>query len=128
MATMARVTATNLGMAYAAAAAGQAPAVIASPANGDLIPIGLGQGTLLMFRTAGTAATVIITSVINPPYGTNVNLTVTLAATDFQVAFLDNDQQPGRFDQVGLVPANAGYVLLNYTTPSALTVYAVTLP
>ena len=109
---------------YASAAGGVALPVISSPANGDLVPISSGRGTLLIFQTSGTAATVVIKSVLAPPYGTNTDVTVTLASTDIQAEFIRNDGI-GRFDQGG---ANAGLVMLNYTTPTALKVYAVTIP
>jgi hypothetical protein len=89
------------------------------------VPISSGRGTLLMFRTGGTAITVTIKNVVVPPYGTGGDLTVTLAATDFQCVFIANDGS-GRFDQGG---SNAGLAQLTYA-PSAtgLSVNAVTIP
>jgi hypothetical protein len=124
MTTMTRVTATNIDSHFAPAAAGQAPGVIAAPANGDLVPISSGSGTLLIFQTTGTAATVTIVEVVAPPFGAGGNITVTLAATDFQTVFITNDGV-NRFDQGG---ANIGLAMLNYTTPTGLTVRAVTIP
>src|SRR3982750_2243876 len=96
--TMSRVTATNIDEAYASATAGVAPGVISSPANGDLVPISSGRGTLLMFQTTGTGTVVTLTNVVAPPYGTGGNVTVTCAATDFQTVFIDNTSVD-RFDQ-----------------------------
>lgn len=129
MATMTRVTATPVDSKYASATAGQAlttapTGVITSPANGDLIPISSGRGTLLMFRTTGTGSTITIDSVTPSSYGTDVNITVTLAATDFQVVWIPNDGV-GRFDQGA---ANAGLLSLSYSSVTGLTVYAVTIP
>ena len=125
MATMARVTAPNLGIVYQPATAGTAPGVISSPANGDLIPISSGNGTLIMFQTTGTGTTITIANVVAPPYGTGGNVTVTLAATDFQVVWIDNDVSPGRFDQGG---ANTQLLSLSYSSTTTLTVRAVTIP
>lgn len=125
MTTMTRVTVTNVGAAYAAAAAGQAPGALALGSVGpDQVPISSGRGTLLIFQTTGTSAVITITNFVAPPYGTGGNLTVTMAATDFQVVFIANDGS-GRFDQGPGV--NVGTVTLTYTTPTALTVRAVTV-
>lgn len=125
MTTMTRVTAINVGAAFAAAAAGQAPGALATASVGpDQVPISSGRGTLLIFQTTGTAATIVVSNVVAPPYGTGGNITVTMAATDFQVLFLANDGT-GRFDQGPGV--NVGTVTLTYTTPTALTVRAVTV-
>jgi hypothetical protein len=121
--TMTRVTAINVDSKYAAAAAGQAPGVIAAPASGDLVPISSGSGTMLMFQTTGTSTVITVVNVVAPPYGTGGSITVTMAATDFQILFLDNDGV-GRFDQGP--GANAGLVMLNYTSVTGLTVRAVT--
>jgi hypothetical protein len=122
--TMSRVTGVAIGAAYAQNSAGQAPGVIAAPANGDLVPISSGRGTLLMFRTTGTGSTVTLNSMVLSSYGTDVDITVTLAATDFQFVWIPNDGS-GRFDQGG---ANAGLLSLNYSSVTGLTVYAVTIP
>jgi len=128
MATMTRVTAANLGAAFAGAAAGQQWGVLATPVNGDLIPIGSGQGTLIAFRTTGTASTIVIDSVLTTQYGTDQDLTVTLAATDFQFIFIDSDGY-NRFDQGPNNPANAGLLKIStYSSTVGLTVYGVTIP
>lgn len=124
MATMARVTATNIDESYSAATAGAAPGVISSPANGDLIPISSGRGTLIMFQTTGTGTVVTLANVVAPPYGTGGNITVTCAATDFQTVFIDNTAVD-RFDQGA---ANAGLLSLSYTSVTGLTVRAITIP
>lgn len=134
MATMTRVTATPIDVTYAPATAGQAlstapTGAITSPANGDLIPISSGRGTLLMFQTTGTGATITLTNQVAPPYGGAAsvgNIVITLATTDFQTVFISNDGVD-RFDP-GVGQTNAGFVTLNYTTPSALVVRAITIP
>lgn len=125
MATMTRVTATAVGASYAAATAGQAPGVLVTPANGDLVPVSSGSGTLLMFQTTGTGTIVTLANVVAPPYGTGGSITVTCAATDFQVILILNDSVD-RFDQGP--GANVGLVSLSYTSVTGLTVRAVTLP
>lgn len=122
--TMSRVTAKSLDASYGSATAGDAPGVISAPANNDLVPISSGSGTLLTFITSGTGATVVISNVVAPPYGTGGDVTVTLAATDIQQVWIRNDGR-NRFDQGG---GSAGFVKLTYTTPTALKVYAVTIP
>jgi hypothetical protein len=122
--TMSRVTATKIDETYSGATAGQAPGVIASPANGDLIPISSGSGTLLMFQTTGTGTVVTIANVVAPPYGTGGSVTVTCAATDFQTFYVDNTSVD-RFDQGA---ANAGFASLSYTSVTGLTVRAITIP
>lgn len=124
MATMTRTTMTPLNAAYSGATAGQTPGVIAAPANGDLIPVSSGSGTLLMFQTAGTGSTITIANVVAPPYGSGGNVTVTCAATDFQTVYIANDYLD-RFDQGG---GNAGLVSLSYSSTPTLTVRAVTIP
>lgn len=125
MATMTRVTATPIDASYSATTGGQAPGAITSPANGDLIPISSGRGTLIIAITSGTGATVILTNVTAPAWGSGGNVTLTLATTDIQCVLLGNDGVD-RFDQGP--PTNPGMVLVNYTTASALKVYAVTIP
>jgi hypothetical protein len=122
--TMSRVTMPAVDATYSGSTAGTAPGVIATPANGDLIPISSGNGTLLAFRTTGTLSVITIANVVAPAWGSGGNLTVSLAATDFQFLYLHNDGVD-RFDQGG---ANAGLVSLSYSSVTGLTVYAVTIP
>ena len=122
--TMTRTTMTPLNATYSGTTAGQTPGVIASPANGDLVPISSGSGTLIIFQTAGTGSTITIANVVAPPYGTGGNVTVTCSATDFQTVYITNDYLD-RFDQGS---SNAGYVSLSYSSTTSLTVRAVTIP
>lgn len=121
--TMSTVTATPVDSAYASATAGQAPGAITAPAANDLVPISAGRGTLIVFITSGTGSTVTLTNVVAPPYGTGGDITVVLASTDIQFAFIRNDPAK-RFDQA----ANAGYLKLTYSSTAAIKVYAVVIP
>jgi hypothetical protein len=131
MTTMTRVTAVPIDANYASATAGQALTtnpigVLTAPANGDLIPISSGRGTLLTFQTTGTGAVITLANQVAPPYGTGGSITVTCAATDFQAVFISNDG-PDRFD-TGVGTANAGLISLSYTSTVGLTVRAITIP
>lgn len=127
--TMSRVTLAKLNALFQAATSGVSIATaptgaITAPANGDLIPISSGNGTVLIFITSGTGSTITIKNVIPPPYGTGGDVTVTCAATDIQAVYIENDGV-GRFDQGG---GSAGLVQLQYSSTAALKVYAVTIP
>lgn len=123
MAQVARIVMPNVGGQYATATAGTSPAW-AAMAAGDLFAIGSGQGTLLAFRTAGTGITVTLDSVAPTQYGTDVNVTVVLAATDEQWVFIDNDGY-SRFDQGP--GANLGFIAVSYSVTTAGTRAAVTI-
>jgi len=130
MTTMTRVTAPPVDASYQPATAGQAlttspTGCITAPANGDLIPISSGRGTLLTFQTTGTPSVVTLVEVLAPPFGTGGSITVTCAATDFQAVFINNDGAD-RFDS-GPGTANAGLVQLTYAG-TTLTVRAITIP
>src|SRR5262245_14406041 len=124
MATLARTTLTPVGSTYASATAGQAAGYQAAAAGGDLIPISSGRGTVVRFKTGGTAATVTLDSVVLSSYGTDVNITVTLAATDEQEVYIVNDGV-GRFDQGG---GNPQLLSVTYSTNTNVSVAAKTIP
>lgn len=123
MAQVTRIIMPNLGGVYATATAGTSPAW-AAMAAGDLFAIGSGQGTLIGFRTAGTAITVTLDSVVQTQYGTDVNVTVVLGITDEQWVFIDNDGY-NRFDQGP--GANLGFIAASYSVTTAGTRAAVTI-
>lgn len=100
---------------------GQAAGFVAAAGGGDMFPIS-GQGILLTIRSAGTACTATINSVIASNYGDDKDVTVVLAATDEQEVFIKND---GRFDQGGV---NAGLIAVTYTAVTNVTVKAKTIP
>jgi hypothetical protein len=126
MTTMTRVTAAAINSLFQAAAAGDVPGKIVTPATNDLIPISSGRGTLLIVQTTGTTNTLVIKNVVAPPYGTGGDVTLTLAATDLQTAYISNDGA-GRFDQGG---ANVQYAKLTFGTSPAtgMTIWAVAIP
>jgi len=128
MTTMTRVTMTPIDASYASAVGGQAPGVIVTPSSGDFVPISSGRGTLISFQTTGTGNTVVLTNQVAPAYGTGGNITITLAATDFQQVFIGNDGTD-RFD-TGVGTANAGLITMTFAPSPAtgLTIRAVTIP
>lgn len=124
MATLARVALVPVGANFAGATVGQAAGFQAATLAGDLIPISSGRGTLITFRTAGTGAVVTFVSPVLSNYGTAVNPTMTLAATDEQEVFIANDGG-GRFDQQ---PTNPQLLSVTYSSVTTLTVKAKTIP
>lgn len=123
MAQLTRIIMPNIGADYTGATAGTSPAW-AAMAAGDLFPVGSGQGTLLGFRTAGTAITATLVSVVPERYGDNKSVTVVLAATDEQWIFIDSDGF-NRFDQGP--GANLGFISVTYSVLTAGTRAGVTI-
>lgn len=124
MATLARTTLVPVGSSYALATAGQAAGFVAASGGGDLIPISSGRGTILRFRTAGTGATITLDSIVLSSFGTDVNVTLTLAATDEQEVYIVNDGG-NRFDNQ---PTNPQLLSVTYSSVTSLTVAAKTIP
>lgn len=124
MATFARIVMPNLGQFYSTASAGTSPGFSAAAGGGDFFPISSGQGTLIAIRTAGTGSTVTLDSVLQTAYGTDVNVTITMSATDEKWVFIDNDGY-GRFDQGP--GANVGLVAVTYSSVTTMTIAAVTI-
>lgn len=106
---------------YGAATAGQVAAPTAGGGGGDTVPL-IGSEVILIFRTTGTASTVTLDSVVLSNYGTDVNITVVLAATDAQWVRIKVDE---RFKQVS---GNVGNLNLSYTSVTGLTVDAKYIP
>lgn len=118
MATLARSVLTQVGLGSSAGSnAGQGAGYQAADVAGDLVPVS-GRGTILKVKSTGTAVTVTIDSVRPSDYGTDVNITMVLAATDEQEIYLAND---GRWDQGG---GNAGYASLTYSQVVGVSVAA----
>jgi hypothetical protein len=102
------------------ATAGQAVPSNAASGGGDNV-LASGTWLLLSFATTGTASVVTIDSVAPSNYGTDVNVTVTMGATDYQEVMIYLPDL--RFIQ----PAGAGVpgsVALTYTSVVGLTVRA----
>ena len=124
MATLSRVTATEVGGAYTSAVCGQSRAAVTPTAGtGDLIPIGSGRGTLITVRTAGTGCTATVDNVRPSNYGDDKDVVATLAATDEQFIWIPNDGSY-RFDQT----ANPGFCKLTCSAITNVTIAAVTIP
>ena len=124
MATLARVTLVPVGSTFQGAAAGQAAGFQAATLAGDLIPVSSGRGTIVRFKTGGTATTVTLNSAVLTGYGTDVDPVITLAGTDEQEVFIVNDGT-GRFDQQ---PTNPQLLSVTYSQVTNLTVAAKTIP
>jgi hypothetical protein len=101
---------------------GQAAGWVAVTPAGDLIPV-TGRGTVFRVKSVGTAVTVTLNSVRLNNYGTDVDVTMVLAATDEQEIFVQND---GRFDQGGV---NTGLMAVTYSaTPTGVLIAAKVIP
>lgn len=124
MAQVSRITMPNTGASYASSTTGTSPAW-APVVAGDLFAISGGRGTLLGFRTTGTAITVTLNNVVLSNYGTDVDVTVVLASTDEQWVFIPSDGSK-RFDQ-GPGSGNDGFVAVSYSTTTGGNRAAVTI-
>lgn len=109
MATLAIIVPPIMNLTFTGAAGvGQASAWITPTTGGDLIPV-TGRGTIFRAKTVGTALTITFNSIRLTQYGTDVDPTMVLAATDEQEVFIQND---GRFDQGGV---NTGLMAITYS-------------
>lgn len=127
MATVTRTTAINVGAQFTGTTAGQdltAAGVTPTTGTGDLVPIGTGTGTLLIWTTAGTGATVTLDSVVTSSYGTDQDLAITLPATGLVVVFVDYDGV-GRFDQGG---GSLGFAKVTPSVNTNQKLYAIVIP
>ena len=123
MATLAVTIPPILNLTFTGATnQGQSAGWTAVTPAGDLIPV-TGRGTIFRVKSVGTAVTVTINSVRLTSYGTDVDQTLVLAATDEQEVFIQND---GRYDQGG---ANTGLAAVTYSaTPTGVLIAAKTIP
>lgn len=124
MATLTRTTLEEVGRNWTTAATGMTAGWQAVGGSGDLVPISSGRGTLIRFKTAGTACVVTIDSVLTSNYGEDENITISLGATDEKEVFIVNDGS-GRFDQGG---ANAGLASVSYSATTNVSIAAKTIP
>jgi hypothetical protein len=124
MATLTRTTLTPVGSTYQGTGGGQAAGWQAVAAGGDLIPISSGKGTILRFKSAGTAAVVTLNSAVLTAYGSDVDVQISLSATDEQEVFIVNDGV-SRFDQQ---PTNPQLLSATYSTSTNVQVAAKTIP
>jgi hypothetical protein len=119
MATLAATLPTILNLTFTGSAGvGQSAGWVSPTTGGDLIPV-TGQGTIFRVKTVGTAVTVTINSVRLTNYGTDVDQTLVLAATDEQEVLIKND---GRYDQGG---ANTGLCAVTYSVSITTQLIAV---
>lgn len=122
MATLAIVVPVIANLTYTGSTnVGQAAGWLAAAGGGDMIPV-TGRGTIFRAKTTGTGTTITLNSIRLTQYGTDVDLTMVLAATDEQEIFIQND---GRFDQGGV---NTGLMAVTYTSVTGLTIVAKVIP
>lgn len=115
MATIATTVLSPVGLTTTGTEAGQDAGWAAANSGGDKIPL-TGRGTILRLKTSGTAADVTLNSTVPSSYGDDVNLVVSLGATEEQEVFIAND---GRFDAGG---ADKGLCALTYSSVVGLTI------
>jgi hypothetical protein len=124
MATLTATIAANVGANTTGSTAGQditATGATPTTGTGDLYPINLGTGTLIIITTAGTSCTFTVDSILLSSYGTDQDLTITCPATGVVIVCLDVDGYR-RFDQGG---GNAGFAKLTPSANTNVKVYAV---
>lgn len=117
MATINPVAYVPLSESYGSATAGQVITAATPNIGGDTIPL-QGSYTFLRFQTTGTGATVTFDSVELSNFGTDVNVTVTMGATQIQKVCVKNDP---RFKQTS---GNVGNLNLSYTSITGMTLEA----
>ena len=118
MTTYTPILVAELSENYGAATAGVTVTPITPNVGGDSIQL-IGDTLILRFATSGTASVVTLDSVDLSNYGTDQNVTVTLAAT--QVLYVPVDCNVSRWKQTS---GNVGYLNLSYTSVTGLTVEA----
>jgi hypothetical protein len=117
MATINPVGLIPLSSSYGSAAAGQVITPAAAAGGGDTIPL-QGSYVMLRFQTTGTLSVITLDSVDLSNFGTDVNVTVTMTATQIQKVAVKTDS---RFKQVS---GNVGNLNLSYSSVVGLTVEA----
>jgi hypothetical protein len=117
MATITPLGLTPLSSQYGSATAGQVVTAATPNIGGDTIPL-TGSFVLLRFQTTGTGATVTLDSVEMSNFGTDVNVTITLTATQIQKVAIKTDN---RFKQTA---GNVGNLNLSYSSVATLSLEA----
>lgn len=108
---------TPLSESYGSATAGQVVTAVTPAGGGDAVML-QGSYTLLRFQTTGTAATITLDSVELSNFGSDVNVTVTMSATQIQKVAIKNDP---RFKQTA---GNVGALNLSYSSVVGLSMEA----
>jgi hypothetical protein len=117
MATITPLGLTPLSSQYGSATAGQVITPATPNIGGDTVPL-TGAYVLLRFQTTGTGTVVTLDSVELSNFGTDVNVTITLTATQIQKVAIKTDT---RFKQTA---GNIGNLNLTYTSVATLTLEA----
>ena len=105
---------TPLSSSYGSATAGQAVTPVTPAGGGDAVALA-GSYTLLRFQTTGTGTVITFDSVELSNFGSDVNVTVTLTATQIMKVAVKTD---ARFKQTA---GNIGHLNLTYTSVVGLT-------
>jgi hypothetical protein len=110
-----------LSESYGSLTAGQPATTVTAAGGGDFVAI-QGSYLLLRFQTAGTITVITLGSVELSNFGSDVDVTVTMTATQVQYVLIKNDP---RFKQTS---GNVGYLALTYTSVVTFTWEATYLP
>jgi hypothetical protein len=102
-----------LSEAYGSATAGQAVTPVTPAGGGDAVGI-VGSYVIIRFETTGTASVITLDSVELANFGVDVDVTVTMSATQIKTIAVKNDP---RFKQTS---GNTGRLNLTYTSVVAL--------
>lgn len=121
MATLPTTIPPILNRSFTGGSSGQAAGWAAATGAGDMIPV-TGRGTIFRVKSTGTGVTVTLNSIVLSNYGADQDITLTLAATDEQEVFVQND---GRFDQGGV---NAGLMAVTYSQVVGVSITCKTIP
>ena len=113
MATLTPLALSPLSSSYGSATAGQVVTPITPAGGGDTVPL-QGAYTFIRIETTGTASTVTLDSVELSNFGTDVNVTVTMGATQIQKVCIKNDN---RFKQTS---GNVGNLNMTYSSVVAI--------
>jgi len=114
MATVNPMAYTPLSESYGSATAGQVVTAVTPAGGGDNVML-QGSYTFLRFQTTGTGSTITLDSVELSNFGSDVNVTITMSATQIQKVAIKNDP---RFKQTSGV---AGSLALSYTSVTGMT-------
>jgi len=106
-----------LSESYGSAAAGQPVTAVTPNIGGDSVNL-QGSYVFLRFQTTGTASVVTLDSVQLSNFGSDVNVTVTMGATQIQKVAVKTDN---RFKQTA---GNVGALNLSYTSVAGMSLEA----
>jgi hypothetical protein len=106
---------TPLSSQYGSITAGQVVTPVTPAGGGDAVGL-QGAYTLLRFQTTGTASTITFDSVQLSSFGTDVDITIAMAATQIRKVAIKNDSR--------FVNAATGRLGVSYSSVVGLTMEA----